>query len=225
MRVLMVSPEFPPMNGGVGRYTMNLTKVLQKLGLDVITVCDENGDGDYFGISPSNPSNSDNLLKTVKEVTPDIVHVQFEPGMYGLNIDTRGLRCTGTYIDSFYDKCQIPIVTTFHSTYNLHDWISQANLVKKNGRLGKFGIPLRFVVRFWKYSMSYRSFHNLNRQKLLKSRAGIVFSRYMSRMLGSRSYVIYHGAEPQLLSGTTRSEGEIEFFSSSRKTYCSCIGF
>ena len=33
MRVLMVSPEFPPMNGGVGRYTMNLTKVLQKLGL------------------------------------------------------------------------------------------------------------------------------------------------------------------------------------------------
>ena len=62
----------------------------------MITVCDENGDGDYFGISPSNPSNSDNLLKTVKEVTPDIVHVQFEPGMYGLNIDTRGLRCTGT---------------------------------------------------------------------------------------------------------------------------------
>jgi hypothetical protein len=29
-RILMVSTEYPPMQGGVGRYTFNLTKALRK---------------------------------------------------------------------------------------------------------------------------------------------------------------------------------------------------
>ena len=33
VRVLMVSTEYPPMRGGVGRYTENLTKSLEKLGI------------------------------------------------------------------------------------------------------------------------------------------------------------------------------------------------
>ena len=49
-KILMVSTEYPPMKGGVGRYTYNLTKALGKLGLVVHTVCDENGNGDYHGI-------------------------------------------------------------------------------------------------------------------------------------------------------------------------------
>ena len=115
-------------------------------------------------------------------------------------------------------------MTTFHSTYNLHDWISQANLVKKHGRLGKFGIPLRFVTLL-KYSMSYRSFHNLNKQKLLKSRAGIVFSKYMSQMLGSRSHVIYHGVEPVGPTNTTRSQARRNFSLPSEKRVALALGF
>jgi glycosyltransferase involved in cell wall biosynthesis len=37
----MVSTEYPPMMGGVGRYTYNLTKGLRKLGLGIHVVCDE----------------------------------------------------------------------------------------------------------------------------------------------------------------------------------------
>ena len=36
IRVLMVTTEYPPMKGGVGRYTANLTKSLQKMGLEVM---------------------------------------------------------------------------------------------------------------------------------------------------------------------------------------------
>lgn len=56
-KVLMVSTEYPPMKGGVGRYTYNLTKGLRKLGLEINVVCDENGDGDYHEISGTNANN------------------------------------------------------------------------------------------------------------------------------------------------------------------------
>jgi glycosyltransferase involved in cell wall biosynthesis len=195
MRILMVSTEYPPIRGGVGRYTENLTNSLSKIGLDVIVASDERGKSDFGGLTPLNKANSEILLGIVREASPDIVHIQFEPGMYGLYIDPKGLRCSGTYIDSFYERCKIPIVTTFHSTYNLHDWISQANLVKRHGKIGSFGIPLRFLIRFWKYLMSYQSYNTLNRKKLKRSKAGIVFSKYMSHAIGGGK-VIYHGAEP-----------------------------
>ena len=41
LKVVMVSTEYPPMKGGVGRYTYNLTKALRRLGLEVCVVCDE----------------------------------------------------------------------------------------------------------------------------------------------------------------------------------------
>lgn len=61
MRVLMISTEYPPMNGGVGRYTANLTKSLRKYETEIILVCNEKGKGDIGGISPSNEQNS-NIL-------------------------------------------------------------------------------------------------------------------------------------------------------------------
>ena len=131
MQVLMVSTEYPPMPGGVGRYTSNLTNELRKDGLDVYVVCDEKGDGQYSGIAPKNPDNSDVLLKIVNDLKPDVVHVQFEPGLYGLILDPFDPKKSGTYIDPFYTKCKIPIVTTFHTGYSLGQWISQASLIKK----------------------------------------------------------------------------------------------
>jgi glycosyltransferase involved in cell wall biosynthesis len=62
MRVLMVSPEYPPISGGVGRYTSNLVKALRKLDCEVLILSDEKGDGDYKGISPSNADNSKFLI-------------------------------------------------------------------------------------------------------------------------------------------------------------------
>ena len=221
MKLLMVSTEYPPMPGGVGRYTANLTSDLRKAGLDVYVVCDEKGDGQYSGLSPKNPHNSDVLLKIVNDLKPDVVHVQFEPGLYGLILDPLDPKKSGTYIDSFYTKCKIPIVTTFHTGYSLGQWISQASLIKKNGRIGKLGIPARALVRFWKYFLNYQAFNNLNKEKLRMSRAGIVFSHYMSERLnastnddgngGNRCHVIYHGSEPAICPPLNKKEAREKF--------------
>jgi glycosyltransferase involved in cell wall biosynthesis len=217
----MVSTEYPPMPGGVGRYTANLTSELRKAGLDVYVVCDEKGNGQYSGLSPKNPHNSDVLLKIVNDLKPDVVHVQFEPGLYGLILDPLDPKKSGTYIDSFYTKCKIPIVTTFHTGYSLGQWISQASLIKKSGRIGKLGIPARALVRFWKYFLNYQAFNNLNKEKLRMSRAGIVFSHYMSERLdastnddgngGNRCHVIYHGSEPAICPPLNKKEAREKF--------------
>jgi glycosyltransferase involved in cell wall biosynthesis len=221
MKLLMVSTEYPPMPGGVGRYTANLTSELRKAGLDVYVVCDEKGNGQYSGLSPKNPHNSDVLLKIVNDLKPDVVHVQFEPGLYGLILDPLDPKKSGTYIDSFYTKCKIPIVTTFHTGYSLGQWISQASLIKKSGRIGKLGIPARALVRFWKYFLNYQAFNNLNKEKLRMSRAGIVFSHYMSERLdastnddgngGNRCHVIYHGSEPAICPPLNKKEAREKF--------------
>jgi glycosyltransferase involved in cell wall biosynthesis len=108
MHILMVSTEYPPMTGGVGRYTSNLTKSLQKLGLEIDVICSDKGNGNFSGISPGNEQNSKILLKIVDEVKPDLVHIQFEPGLYGLMLDTTYPRKSGTHIDLFYIKSKTP---------------------------------------------------------------------------------------------------------------------
>jgi glycosyltransferase involved in cell wall biosynthesis len=221
MQVLMVCTEYPPIPGGIGRYTSHLTNALLKLGLDVYVVCDEKGDGQYSGLYPYNPHNSDVLLKIVNDLKPDIVHVQFEAGLYGLIWDTKNPRKVGTYIDQFYVKCKIPIVTTFHSgPITLSQWITPSSLVKKSGKMGKLGIPLRALLRYWKYFLNYQAFNNITKEKLRMSRAGIVFSHYMSERLdasanddrnGGRCHVIYHGSEPAIYPPLNKKEAREKF--------------
>lgn len=196
MRVLMVSTEYPPLPGGVGRYTANLTRALRQAGVHVDVVCDGQG-GQYSGISPTNRQNSDVLLDIVQRAKPDVVHVQFEPGLYGLVLDPRNPRKSSTHIDSFYHRCTVPIVTTFHSAYTFRQWISQAVLMKRKGRTGTLGVPARAAVRLWKYFLNYKAFHDLNREKLRMSHTGISFSQYLAKRIGGGE-VIYHGAEPAI---------------------------
>ena len=49
-KILMVSTEYPPMRGGVGRYTFNLVRQLRKKGSNVLVACNKEGDGDFFGL-------------------------------------------------------------------------------------------------------------------------------------------------------------------------------
>jgi glycosyltransferase involved in cell wall biosynthesis len=192
----MVSTEYPPMPGGVGRYTANLTRSLKRIGVDMYVACNEKGAGNFSGLSPKNTENSEFLLKIISELQPDIVHIQFEPGLYGLVLDHKDPRKSGTYIDSFYHQCKVPFVTTFHTGYTLRQWLSQASLIKKTGKTGRFGIPARASIRLWKYLLNYQAFNNLNKGKLALSKAGITFSNYMSRMIGRNCHIIYHGCEP-----------------------------
>jgi glycosyltransferase involved in cell wall biosynthesis len=210
MRILMVSTEYPPMIGGVGRYTANLVSALRKSGMEVFVMCDKLGSGDFFGLSPKNTQNSEILLETADKIQPDIIHVQFEPGMYGLVIDNVNPTKTITHIDSFYRKSKFPIVTTFHTIYNFRQWISQGTHIKKTGKTKQFGVPLRFLVRLWKYSLSYKAFQNQNKEKLAQSKEGIVFSQYTSKLIGGGK-VIYHGAEPALATVPDKKEARKSF--------------
>lgn len=193
----MVSVEYPPIRGGIGRYTYNLTKNLMKLGCEVYIACNEKGHGQFGGLSPTNVHNSDVLLKIVDKLHPDIVHIQYEHGLYGLKLDFINPSKISTNIDLFYEQCNIPIVTTFHSTYNFKQWLSRVEVIKLAGQTSKLGI----FMEQWKHLLNYHSLRTLDRKKLRQSQAGIVFSNYMAKMIGGGE-LIYHGAESASIDNT-----------------------
>jgi glycosyltransferase involved in cell wall biosynthesis len=193
-RILMVSTEYPPMKGGVGRYTFNLTRALRKLDFEVNVVSNKEGNGEFSGLSPKNPENSNILLEIVKRTKPDLVHVQYEHGLYGLELDPLNPTKTTTNIDLFYKYCQTPIVTTFHSAYPFKQWLNLITSFKDSSKRNMLSRFSNNIIRCWKMLLNYQSFHNLNKEKLAKSKAGIVFSNYMSKMIGGGE-VILHGAE------------------------------
>lgn len=206
----MVSTEYPPMQGGVGRYTYNLTRELRDMGVDVRVVCNELGIGDFSGLSQYNDKNSEVLLRIVDELKPDLVHVQYEPGLYGLALDAINPKRTRTNIDSFYRRCNIPIVTTFHSAYTFRQWLSLVVPAKYSSGLAftkRFSNSM--TIRYWKRLLNYYSFHNLNKEKLHRSKEGIVFSHYMSNMVGG-GRVILHGGEASTIvpSSSTKEKKE-----------------
>src|ERR687895_1403029 len=227
MKVLMVSTEYPPMRGGVGRYGANLVQALRErgTGIEVDVVCNEDGNGEFSGISPSNERNSDVLLKIVEEQSrPDVVHVQFEPGLYGLILDSANPSASRTFIDQFYHRCKVPIITTFHSAYTLSEWMGQGMIVKHDGRIGKLGIPLRAAIRTWKCLVNYQAFHDINKEKLKLSNAGICLSKYMSSRLGGGT-VIYHGADPAISQPVLKAEARARFSLPQDKLIAVAIGF
>jgi glycosyltransferase involved in cell wall biosynthesis len=147
----MVSTEYPPMVGGVGRYAANLSRALRESGIKVDVVCNDAGKGDFYGISPSNQYNSEVLLDIVKEAKPDLVHVQYEHGLYGLSLDPINPKKTNTNIDNFYDKCDVPIVTTFHSGYTYKQWMSLVAPLNMTCRDSKFQIYTRMLRQYCKH--------------------------------------------------------------------------
>jgi glycosyltransferase involved in cell wall biosynthesis len=226
MKILMVSTEYPPMRGGVGRYTSKLVEALRKTGgIEVEVACNEDGHGEFAGISPTNKRNSDVLLQIVEEESqPDIVHVQFEPGLYGLILDSKNPRASRTFIDSFYHRCKVPIVTTFHSAYTLREWMGQAMIVKRQGKTGRVGIPARAAIKIWKHLVNYKAFHDINKEKLKLSYAGISFSKYMADRIGG-GHVIYHGAEPAILPSVPKAKAREIFSLPQDKMIAVAIGF
>jgi glycosyltransferase involved in cell wall biosynthesis len=218
-RILMVSPEYPPMNGGVGRYTYNLVNKLERHGVDVYVACDNRGKGDFIGLSPNNIHNSEILLDLVNRIKPDIVHIQYEPGLYGLSLHSLRPNNIHSTIDLFYNKCKIPIITTFHSEYDFRQWM-RIPQIKKNKKesssilkgadiknyklLSNLKDVLDNINLYWKYLINFKSFQNQNKEKLLKSNSGIIFSNYTKTIIdakrsnkkySSKVRVLYHGAE------------------------------
>ena len=238
IRILMVSPEYPPINGGVGRYTHNLVNELKRQGLEVYIACDNRGKGDFVGLYPKNMHNFEILLDLVNKIKPDVVHIQYEPGLYGLELYSLRPNSIHTTIDSFYNKCKIPIVTTFHSEYNFRQWMripqikinkkeslsnsEKSTSDKKSKLLSSLKDKLDNINTYWKFLINYEAFQNQNKEKLLKSNAGIVFSDYMKAIIdtkrinksqsSSKVKLLYHGAEPAAsIKGISKKDARARF--------------
>jgi glycosyltransferase involved in cell wall biosynthesis len=222
MKILMVSTEYPPMKGGVAHYSQKLVASLRNEGLEVSVVCNEHGNGDFTGISPYNRHNSDLLIKAVKEFKPDVVHVQYEQGLYGLHLDPINPKRTGTTIESFYHDCKLPIVTTFHSAYTFTQWMRL--IVPSSGRFGRIGTFLRAMYDYWTHLLNYSSFNTLNRGKIGPNRAGIVFSKYLQNLIPG-SYLIYHGSEPSVPPPTDKNEVRKKFLLPEDANIALAVGF
>lgn len=211
--VLMVSTEYPPIPGGVGRYTRNLVKSLKKIGVEVYVLCNEKGDGDFFGLDPSNQSNSHVILNVIDKLNPDVVHIQLEHGLYGLKQKFRNnLNKSITNIEYFYDKCSIPIITTFHSAYPFRQWLKLSKLLyNQENYVNTNSInPFKKIKEFMISLSTYYTFNKSNKIKMEKSSSNIVFSKYLAHLISDGTvmtnsnlkknnlFVVYHGAEPTL---------------------------
>lgn len=219
----MVSTEYPPMHGGVGRYTFNLVRALRNKGSKVLVACNEEGDGDCFGLAPANDDNYQVLLEIVDKIHPDIVHIQYEHGLYGLVLNSFNPDKTRTNIDSFYDKCSVPIVTTFHTSFNFKQWMAMVVPIKSNnsGKISHWGNKL---LRYWAHFFNYQSFHDLNRRKLTKSAAGVVFSQYMKNKVGGGT-IVYHGAESVIPFSVGKEQARLRFTLPKKGRIALAVGF
>jgi len=223
MKILMISTEYPPMKGGVAHYSQKLVGSLRNEGMEVSVVCNEDGNGDFIGISPYNRHNSDVLLKAVKEFKPDVVHVQYEPGLYGIYLDPINPRRIRTNIESFYYDCKLPIVTTFHSAYTFAQWMRLIVPIS-GGRFGRLGTLLQTIYDYWTHILNYSSFNSLNRAKIGPNRAGIVFSKYLQNLIPG-SYLIYHGSEPSVSRPVDKTEIRKNFLLPEDANIAVAIGF
>ena len=223
MRILMISTEYPPMQGGVGRYTKKLVDSLRSESLKVFVVCNENGKGDFNGISPNNQDNSKVLLNIVNEVEPEVVHVQYEPALYGIHLHPINPRKTQTNIELFYRECKVPIVTTFHSAYTFTEWMRLV-VPLKNRRFGRLGTFLRMMYDYWTHLLNYSSFNLLNKQKIGSNKAGVVLSNYLANIIPG-STLIYHGAEPATSSPLNRQETRKMFSLPEHSNIALAVGF
>lgn len=223
MKILMISTEYPPMQGGVGSYSKKLVDSLRNEGVQVSVVCNEDGKGEFKGISPNNDDNSRVLLKIVKEIEPDVVHVQYEHGLYGIYLDPINPGKTHTNIEPFYNECKVPIVTTFHSAYTFTQWMRLV-VPLNNSRFGRVGTFLRMAYDYWTHLVNYGSFNSLNRRKIGPKKAGVVFSKYLANIIPG-STLIYHGAEPSISSPLDRKEARKMFLLPEDTNIALAVGF
>jgi glycosyltransferase involved in cell wall biosynthesis len=90
VKVLFVSGEFPPMQGGVGDYTREISLALGDLGCEVhVVTSTQAGPVEGLTVHPVierwNWGCWGRLLDVVRRRQPDIVHVQYQAAAYGMH--------------------------------------------------------------------------------------------------------------------------------------------
>ena len=235
MKILVVSGEYPPMNGGVGRYTKNLVHAIAKKPNVEVSVAIGGGGGEGGSATApitSDPSpdrnnvtvyhdvvrkgdkrNSERILQIVSETKPDVVNIQYERGLY--EIDTT-IRHTfwrlmhGSTLDRFYKMSPVPTVSTLHTVFPQDEYYAyiRERATRKEGRFGFLPQPLRAAIRRWVMKQRY----DLLLHVVSQSDGVISPARTLQEVVRGGT-VIYHGAEPaiELSSLSSRINDKKEF--------------
>jgi hypothetical protein len=81
------------------------------------------------------------------------------------------------------------------------------------------------LLKYWTHFLNFKSFNNLNKDKINKSKRGIVFSRYMKDKIGGGD-IIYHGSEPIIhYDATLKGKARTKFSLSQKKRIILALGF
>ncbi len=185
------------MKGGVGRYTSNLVRALRQHA-DVVVVCNKSNEAVDENIhnllTPGDRNNSDAIRKIVRETRPDVVHVQYEVGMYEISKSMFTIQnLNGSTLKEFYLSTDVPTVTTIHSIYPLEEYMAfvKDRIWKKDGRFSFLPLRLRAHMKRW---MLKRHYNRLTKIKDYSDEI-INLSKSVHEITG-RGSVVYHGAEP-----------------------------
>jgi glycosyltransferase involved in cell wall biosynthesis len=92
MRVLLISAEYPPTPGGVGDYTALLATHLAAAGATVTVLTSGSGGTEQVGaitvlrrVPRWGWAIADIVHGVIRSVRPDVVHLQYQTGMYGMH--------------------------------------------------------------------------------------------------------------------------------------------
>jgi len=118
MRIIYIS-TYPPTECGIATYTEYLQTELRKSGDEVYVLSQSGGKGDNV-FEVYNPDDKDiayKLFHMVSKLTPDLIHIQHEFGLFGYE---RGIQ-----VVDFLLRCKladVPVITTLHTVYRNPEW-------------------------------------------------------------------------------------------------------
>ncbi len=123
MKIAWVSAEWPPHQGGIGTYSLDIVTALRRLGHHVEIICytdgGKRGEKHVWPVLDLKKSNwSETLYKTIRKINPDLVHVQHEYGMY-INDEDYSFSLLRTLFKLRFTEEKIPLIMTYHSVYRL----------------------------------------------------------------------------------------------------------
>lgn len=134
MRLLFLTGEFPPMQGGVGDCTHALARALTALGVEVGVLTSTRAGGAHSSaikvlpiIKRWNWFNLRVLARVMREFAPDVAHIQYQTGAFGMRpaIDfaPRLLKSPATkFIVTFHDL-RAPYL--FPKAGRVRDWVTR----------------------------------------------------------------------------------------------------
>ncbi|MBI5033080.1 MAG: glycosyltransferase family 4 protein [Chloroflexi bacterium] len=135
MRVLFITGEFPPMQGGVGDCTNEIAKGLVACGVDVRVLTSINAKllmpNAKFQILPSvvnwGWSCWRNIWNAYDAFTPDVIHIQYQTGAFGMhpaiNFAPRYLKLPNTkFVTTFHDL-RVPYL--FPKAGPVRNWVTR----------------------------------------------------------------------------------------------------